>query len=382
MKIVDVRTHPLSAPLATPFAYSQGWVRSRNALLTEVLTDEGIVGWGEAFCHGFQPPQIAAAAVEHALKPLLIGKDPLDVEVLWDLMYNLTKDYGQKGAVIGAISSVDIALWDIIGKRHGLPVYKAMGGGWRTRVRAYATGFYRRGGSTDLRGAWTEEAREHLAAGFGAMKLKIGLGVKADLRNVEAVRKALGPDPMLMVDANHGYSLTDARQVAQGLAAYDIAWLEEPIQPEDVEGYRELKQAVAIPLAAGESEFTRIGFRNWISTRAVDIIQPDTCQAGGLTECRRISALASTWGVTYIPHVWGTAVGLAAALHMLAFLPPNPVSLYPGEPLLELDRSAHPFRNELITEPFVAQEGHMSVPAGPGLGIEVNRELLSRYRAQ
>ena len=379
MKIVDVKTYVLSAPLAEPFAFSQGWVRARSAMLTEVVTDDGVSGWGEALCQGLQPPQIAAAVVEHALKPLLLGRDPLDVEVLWDLMYNQTKDYGQKGAVIGGISSVDIALWDIIGQVHGVPVYKALGGAYRTCVKAYATGFYRRGEGTDLRGPWREEALGHIAAGFSGMKLKIGLGLKADIQNVAAVREAIGPEPLLMVDANHGYNLADARRLAQALAPYDITWFEEPIQPEDIDGYQELKRVSPIPLACGENEFTRIGFKEWIARRAVDIIQPNTCQAGGFTECRRISAMASAWGVSYNPHVWGTAVGLAAALQLLATLPPNPLSIYPNEPLLEFDRSLHPFRNDLVEEPFVAQQGYVAVPQGPGLGIRIKREVISRY---
>lgn len=382
MKITDVKTYVLSAPLERPFAFSQGWVRTRSAMITQVTTDEGITGWGEALCQGLQPPQIAAAAVEYALKPLVVGKDPIDVEVLWDIMYNQTKDYGQKGAVIGAISSVDIALWDIIGKLHGLPVYKVLGGAHRTQVRAYATGFYRRGDEVDLRRAWIEEAQEHLAAGFRGIKLKIGLGVKNDVRNVAAVREAIGPEPLIMVDANHGYNLADARKLLQALAPYDITWFEEPIAPEDIEGYKELKQGSPIPLACGENEFTRIGFKNWLAARAVDIIQPNTCQAGGFTECRRISAMASAWGVSYNPHVWGTAIGLAAALHMLATLPPNPLSIYPSEPMLEFDRSSHPFRNELVAQPIVAHDGLVSVPQGPGLGIEVNLEAIERYRVK
>lgn len=380
MKIVDIKTHILSAPLEVPFAFSQGWVRTRSAMLTEVVTDEGIVGWGEALCQGLQPPELAAAVVEYALKPLVMSKDPLDVEVLWDIMYNQTKDYGQKGVVIGAISSIDVALWDIIGKYHKLPVYKVMGGAHRTNVKTYATGFYRRGKESELRNAWIEEAKSHIAAGFKGMKLKIGLGVKEDIKNVEAVRDAIGPDYQLMVDANHGYNLCDAKKLGLALEPYDISWFEEPIAPEDIAGYRELKQTVRIPLACGENEFTRIGFKEWLVARAVDIIQPNTCQSGGFTECRRISAMASAWGVSYNPHCWGTAIGIAAALHMLAIIPPNPISIYPNEPMLEFDRSAHPFRNELITKPFEVKDGYVAVPEGPGLGIDINYDALKKYK--
>lgn len=380
MKIIDIKTHVLSAPLSVPFAFSQGWVRNRSAMIVEVVTDEGIAGWGEALCQGLQPPEIAAAIVEYALKPLLIGKDPLDVEVLWDFMYNQTKDYGQKGVVIGAISSIDVALWDIIGKYHGLPIYKVMGGAHRTNVKSYATGFYRQGSDTDLRDKWIKEAKTHIEAGFNGMKLKIGLGVKEDIKNVEAVREAIGPSYQIMVDANHGYNLMDAKRLALELEAYDITWFEEPIAPEDIQGYYELKQMINIPLACGENEFTRIGFKEWFVNRAVDIIQPNTCQSGGFTECKRILAMATAWGISYNPHCWGTGIGLAAALNMLAIIPPNPISIYPNEPMLEYDRSTHPFRTELIKKPFVAENGSVAVPEGPGLGIDINYDVLKQYK--
>ena len=143
MKITDIKIHVLKSPLAEPFAFSQGWVQSRSATLVEVLTDAGLIGWGEAFAQGLEPPEIAAAAIEYALKPLLLGADPLDTEVLWHRMYHATRDYGRKGSVVAAISAVDVALWDIAGRAYEVPIYKFLGGAFRTRVEPYATGFYR-----------------------------------------------------------------------------------------------------------------------------------------------------------------------------------------------------------------------------------------------
>ena len=144
MKIVDVRTHVLSTPLDVPFAFSMGWVHKRSPVLVELITDDGVTGWGECLCHGLQPPEIAAAIIEYALKPIVVGQDPFDVEVLWERMYNLTRPFGQKGAVPNAISGVDIAIWDCLGRALGKPVHKLLGGAYRSDVQPYATGFYRR----------------------------------------------------------------------------------------------------------------------------------------------------------------------------------------------------------------------------------------------
>src|SRR5262245_10866582 len=141
MKIVDVKTYPLQCPLEQPFAFSQGWVRKRSATLVEVVTDEGLVGWGEAFNQGLEPPHLSAAPIAHALQPLLIGANPLEMEVLWHRMYHTTRDYGRKGCVMAAISAIDIALWDIAGKAYGAPIHQLLGGAFRRRVQAYATGF-------------------------------------------------------------------------------------------------------------------------------------------------------------------------------------------------------------------------------------------------
>ena len=173
MKITELKVHVLTSALAEPFAFSQGWVRQRSATLVEVLTDEGLVGWGEAFAQGLEPPQIAAAAIEHALAPLVTGRDPLDTEVLWHRMYHHTRDYGRKGSVVAAISAVDTALWDIAGKFHGLPIHKLLGGAFRTRIQPYATGFYRIEGQGEA-ARLADEALRHFDAGFTLMKVKLG----------------------------------------------------------------------------------------------------------------------------------------------------------------------------------------------------------------
>jgi len=381
VKIADVRTYVLSTPLEIPFSFSMGWVKARGTMIVEVVTDEGISGWGEALCHGLQPPQIAQTIVEYALKPLLIGQDPGDVDVLWERMYNQTRPYGQKGAVPNAISAVDIALWDCIGRATGQPIHKLLGGAYRSSVQPYATGFYRVEGKHYPADA-VEEAKRHMSHGFTAMKLKTGFGVEDDIRYIMGVREGIGDDVQLMVDANHAYNVSSARRILKAIESANIHWFEEPISPEDIDGYCELKTLTSVYLAAGENEFTKIGFREWISRRAVDILQPDLCSAGGFTECRKILALAQAWHMPVIPHVWASGIGLAASLQFIATIAPSPLALKPIEPMLEYDQSSHPFRQDLIFGAITLRDGRVDISTAPGLGVEVNREVIERYRVK
>lgn len=269
MKIVDVRTWSLRSELAEPFAFSQGWVRERAATIVEVVTDEGLSGWGEALCQGLQPPQIAAAAIKSALRPLLLGQDAAQPEVLWHRMYNQSRDYGLKGAVIGAISAIDIALWDLLGKALGRPIHALLGGAFRTRVQPYATGFYRLSGRGEAK-RLAAEAQRHFENGFRAMKIKLGFGVDDDLQVMHEIGAALGDAPVtLMIDTNHAYGVADAIRLGRELERFRLRWYEEPVTQEDLAGYREVRQAVGCPVAGGENEFTLFGFRDLIGTRAV-----------------------------------------------------------------------------------------------------------------
>ena len=379
MKIAGVRVHVLRSRLEQPFAFSQGWVNSRGATLVEVSTDEGIVGWGEALCQGLQPPEIAAAAIEHALAPLAIGADPLEPEVLWHRMYHHTRDYGQKGAVIGAISAIDIACWDIAGKARGEPVARLLGGMFRTRVQAYATGFYRLRGRGEA-ARLVEEAERHVGNGFTAFKVKLGFGIDDDLAVMRAMRE-IGAKHDVMIDTNHAYGVADAIRLGRGLEemGWRLRWYEEPVVQEDLEGYAEVRRALTTAIAGGENEYTAFGFRHLLAHRAVDIAQPDLCIAGGFTACRHIVALAHAHGVQVNPHVWASAVGQAASLQFIASIPVANHSLFPSDILLEFDTSSHPFREHLTDAPLRQRAGWVDIPATAGLGIEVNREALAKY---
>jgi D-galactarolactone cycloisomerase len=381
MKITDIVIHVLKSPLAEPFAFSQGWVRQRSATLVEVLTDDGFTGWGEAFAQGLEPPEIAATVIETALKPLLIGADPLDREVLWHRMYNMTRDYGRKGSVVAGISAVDIALWDIAGKFHDVPVYRLLGGAFRTRVEPYATGFYRIGGQGEA-DRLAEEAIRHAEAGFKLMKVKLGYGVADDIACMQAIGRAIEGKPVtLMVDTNHAYGRAEALRLGRALEPFDLRWYEEPVVPEDVQGYVELRGKLAMPIAGGENEHTLYGFGALIGAGAVDVAQPDIGSCGGISAARHIMALAQAHGVAVNPHVWGSAVAQAASLQVIAAVPVAHHSLFPQQPVFEYDRSSHPFRQQLIREPIEQVGGWVQIPAKPGLGIEVDRAVIERYRA-
>jgi D-galactarolactone cycloisomerase len=374
LKITDVATHVLEAPLSEPFGWSFSSTSVRASCLVEIRADDGTTGWGE--CYG--PARINAAIVA-AFKSRLIGRDPRATDVIWMDLYNHFRDYGQKGVVISAISGIDIALWDLKGRHFGVPASMLLGGATRSAVDGYATGTYRRGEGDPL-DYIVEEVKGHVADGFKAVKLKIGFGVAQDVELIKAVRETIGPGTGLMLDANHGYDVLEAIAVGRAVADLDIGWFEEPVVPDELDSYVEVRKGQPIPVAGGECEFTRWGFREVFQRRAIDIVQPDTCAAGGLSECKKIADMAAAFGVRYVPHVWGTGIGLAASLQLLAVLPHVPPRLTPREPMLELDRSEHPFRQAILKTPIDVVDGRVTIPTGPGLGIEVDRAAIERFR--
>jgi D-galactarolactone cycloisomerase len=376
MKIRKVSTHVLEARLAEPFAYSRAWYDTRMAMIVEIETDTGLTGWGE--CYG---PAWMTEAVVRNIAPWLIGADPLQTETIWQDVYARLRDHGQKGLVIQGLSGIDIALWDIKGKHFSAPVHQLMGGPVRTEVQAYATGLYRRKVGDPLR-YLPEEAAGYVAEGFRAVKLKVGFGVAEDAAVTKAVREAIGPGIGLMVDANHAYDAVAAIKLGRLIEPLDIGWFEEPVPPEDLAGHKAVKAALTIPVASGECEFTRFGFREVLVQGAMDIIQPDTCSAGGLSECKKIADMAAAFGIRYNPHCWGTGIGLAAALQLMGVLPTHtPTSLAPAQPIFEFDRTEHPIRQAILKEPIEHSRGVVTIPTGPGLGIEIDRDALARFRA-
>ncbi|AWN14677.1 mandelate racemase/muconate lactonizing enzyme family protein [Salinisphaera sp. LB1] len=373
MRVERVLTHCLDHELTVPFESASGRFERRQHCLVEVICDDGTVGWGE--CLG--PPPLNAAAVG-AYAGLLIGRDPLATDVRWLELYHALRDQGQRGVTMTALSGIDIALWDIKGKHFGVPVSTLMGGRFRDTVQAYATGGFRPDGP-DRSAATAAEIARYVAEGFTAVKIKIGFGYDEDLAAIGAVRDAIGPDVRLMIDANHGYDAPEAIEVGRAAARFDIDWFEEPVIPEEPAVYARVRAAQPLPLAGGETWHGRHGMRQALEAGAVDILQPDVCGTGGFSEMRRIVDMAGLYGVRVVPHVWGSGIALAASLHCLAALPFQPPRPKPQAPMLEFDRTPNPIRQAVLRAPIEHEQGWVRVPEGAGLGIEIDRDALSRY---
>lgn len=384
MKISEVKSYVLQYTLDEELGYSQQYYAKRTAHIVEVVTDDGIKGYGEAFGGG----GVAfgnKAIVEKTIGPMILGMDPLDCEVIWHKVYNLLRDHGQKGMPLQALSGIDMALWDIAGKYYGQPVYKLLGGAFRERIEVYGYGMMLQR-VPDLKERFARESAAIAAKGFTATKMKIGLGPKEDLALVETVRRSIGDDIKLMVDANHAYTAREAIPLGRELEKLGVYWFEEPVAPEDRQGYRDLCQALDMNIAGGEAEFTRWGFRDLIEGRCVDVLQPEVCGLGGITEYRKVLALAHTHFVPVVNHVWGSAVAVAANLHLLAALPDLPGGAHPVQPLLEYDTTPNRFREELLAEPLdvlgrVSREGGtIGLPKGPGFGFDIDWDFVRHFR--
>src|SRR5438067_3488806 len=386
MKIAAIRTIALSAPVDPPYASAAGVQARRGGLLVEVETDSGIVGIGEAGLGG----GATASVIEKDLAPMLIGQDPLLIEGLWQKMFARTRQYGRRGLVMQAISGIDIALWDIAGKVAKLPVYRLLGA-CRDRVEAYASGgFYQEGKSAaDLAG----EAEGYRARGFRGMKMKIGrnpstqthlreligeaefceVDPSEDLARVAAAREAQGPKGKLMVDVNCAWSPALAIQMGREMERHKLYWIEEPVATDDIDGSAAVAAALATPIAGYETELGLYGFRELISRGAVDIVQLDLAWSGGFSEGRRIAAYADAHHRMVAPHAFAGAVLLMASLHFAAAIP--------NGLLLEWDQNPNGLRDELLKEPLrLEPDGTVTLPERPGLGIELDRAAIDRYR--
>lgn len=385
MKIEKITSHVLQYDMPEVLGYSQQYYDKRTAHLVEITTDEGITGWGECF----GPGNVAIAnktIVEKVIQPMVVGDNPINRDVIWHKVYNLLRDHGQKGMPLQALSGVDIALWDIAGKVAGLPLHMMIGGKHRDILSVYGYGMMLRPEPVeDLAARFVDEAAAIKDMGFAATKMKIGLGPKDDIKLAQAVRKGVGEDYRFMADANHAYTTSDAFYVGRGLEELDAYWFEEPIAPEDHDGYRELRAGLNVNIAGGEAEFNRWGWRKLLECRGISIAQPEVCALGGISEYLRVLALCHAHFTPVINHVWGSAIAVATNMHLLAAMPPLPGGLFPWEPMLEFDTTDNKFRDELLKEPLDIQsqvknnKGYVSVPEGAGLGVEPDIELIKHY---
>ncbi|MHB1315953.1 MAG: mandelate racemase/muconate lactonizing enzyme family protein [Christensenellales bacterium] len=382
MKITDVRVYALRSTNNDPIYYSMGYVTHRSAVIAEVHTDEGIVGYGESLCHGQQLPQPTASMIYHYYRPEILGKDPFDTEVIWETMYNKTRPFGQGGIAVHALSAIDIALWDIKGKALGKPIYKLLGGAYRDTVEPYVTAFHRRDNNV-YPDCLYAEADRLLKEGFRSLKMKAGFGVDVDAEHIRMVAEYIPKDVKLMVDFNSCYNVATARRLIYKTEDLEnIFWYEELLTPEDVQGYAQLRNISPILIAGGEQTFTKIGYIPFFEKGAYDIIQPDLCGSGGYTEMKKIAAMAQAYNTMLHPHVFSSGIGQAASLQFIANISPAPISMMPTEPYMEFDHLKHAFRGDIVFGEIQLVNGRVPIPQGPGIGVEVNKEVLRKYAVE
>ena len=284
-----------------------------------------------------------------------------------------------------ALSGVDIALWDIAGKVAGLPLHKLIGGAHRDKVQAYGYGMMlKRESVADHVARFKDEAAAIIEMGFIATKMKVGLGPRNDIKLCEAVATGSG-NARFMVDANHCYTTPDAFYVGRALDELDAYWFEEPIAPEDLDGYRELRAGLKVNISGGEAEFNRWGWRNLLESRGLDIAQPEVCAVGGVSEYLRVLALCHAHFTPVVNHVWGSAIAVATNLQLLAAMPSIPGGLQPWEPMLEFDTTDNKFRDALLNEPLdiqsqvKANNGYVKIPDTPGIGVNPDLNFIKQY---
>jgi D-galactarolactone cycloisomerase len=366
MKITDVKTIRLRASIpAEGQVFSRSGVRStRSTTLVQVETDEGVSGIGSCSGNG----ELIEVIVGRVLKPLLVGMDPIQIDEIWDKAYvrGGHKEFGTRGVGVVALSGIDVALWDILGKVRGVPLYQLLGGKCRDKVPVYATALY-----PEEPSKVAKRARRFADQGFHGVKIKVGFDLDQDIRIVRAVRQELGKDFIVMTDANQGYRVDVALKASDAFADCGAYWLEEPLFVEDIEGHATLREKGRTPIAVGENLHMSYAFENFIARCAVDFLQPDVARAGGITEIRKITSLAAKHNVPVSFHTWGDAVALAASVHLSAALKDCIV--------MELDYTYNPLREELLREPFKVENGYLIPPEKPGLGIELNQEALQRF---
>jgi L-alanine-DL-glutamate epimerase-like enolase superfamily enzyme len=338
-------------------------------VIVRVTTDNGITGLGAIGLGS----EAMADAVEHLLAPLVLGRNPFDVELMWELMYRSTINVGRKGLILEAISGIDIAIWDILGKATRQPVYNLLGGKTRERIRAYASALY---ADEDL-DRLASMARGFVQRGFTAVKMRFGYGPqdgRAGMRKnaelVRVVRQAIGDDVDLMADAYMGWTSQYAIEMIRMLEEYHLAWVEEPISPDDLDGYARIRAATRTAIAAGEHEFTRYGFKELITRGCVDYVQLDVNRVGGVTEARKIWALAAAHSLPVVPHSQNYH-----NQHLIMSHVNSPLSEY-----LPPDyRDGDTFLSELFVGDAMAHDGHITLSGQPGMGVELNDAAVVEY---
>ncbi len=360
-----------------------GTLRTFDAAILRIETDDGLVGWGEGKNAAGSAGTYAALVhmLNHEVAPRLVGRDPADIVQIWEMLYNgvrhetastsghVMPELARRGISVAAISAVDIALWDILGKSLGQPVWRLLGGRKADRMPAYASGGW---APADAIG---DQLRAYIdQGGFRAVKMRVGAmdgAPHVSAARVRAARAALGPDVQLMVDAHGTYTVADAKRFVRMVEDCDLAWFEEPVVADDKPGMAEVRASAAVPVAAGESEATRFAFRDLVTGKCADVLQPDPAFCGGITEAMRIGALASAFNLRFAPHLWAGAPCFFAGLHVCAASPASFV--------IEYSLGANPMIHDLVEDEVSAADGMVEIPDRPGLGFTISEKFLEAH---
>jgi L-alanine-DL-glutamate epimerase-like enolase superfamily enzyme len=390
MKIRSVRATWLHAAIPPEKQHTTdfGRIASFDSTLVRIETAGGLVGLGEAKAAVGSAGTNAAlcSCIEDELAPQIVGEDARDISRLWDVMYNGSRAHyaiarghafpvlGRRGLTISAISGIDMALWDILGKVAAQPVHQLLGGARKTRHATYASDLAPADPSPE---AMLEQAQGHIGAGYRAMKFgwgSLGTDPRSDARQIGRIRQAIGDDADIMVDMGFAVPLEDAIYLGHALAEHRVFFLEEPLSPDDIPGFARLTAVSPTPIATGEKESTQYPYIDLMDRGGLRIIQPDVARVGGISETMRIAALAESRGVRVIPHCWSTDILVAATLHVIATLRDCPY--------LEYNVTDNPLRTDLPARPLRPRNGEIDVPTAPGLGIELNHDTIAKYRIE
>jgi L-alanine-DL-glutamate epimerase-like enolase superfamily enzyme len=367
MKITAVRSATVRVPLERPTRIATRLLSGRDYILAWIDTDQGLTGLGYTYA-GTLGGRIVQAGIDDALQPLLLGEDPFAIERLWARMFQETLLIGRRGALIRSISAVDIALWDLVGKATNQPLYKLIGG-FRDSVPAYASGGYYREGDPL---AYVEiELSRYRDLGFQNYKIKVGgAPFEVDVERVRVARETIGPKARLGLDANNAWTEpSEALRFARAVEQYDPWWLEEPLRPDDVAGHAEIARVLDIPVATGEIHATRWDFRDLIASKAADILQPDACVLGGVSEWLKVAHTAASFDLPVAPH-WNADVHVHLA---------GAVSNCLTVEYFVLEEDIYNFER-IIADRLKPENGEIPIPQRPGLGLVLDNAAVERYR--
>ncbi len=374
LKITSVKIIPLSYRYQEDekWKWSGGTKLQRNVVLSKIETNKGITGIGEIGESSFLPQSIKEI-VKEQFQPMLLNENPLNIELLYKKMYTRSAHWGRRGVIIPVISGLEIALWDIISKYFDKPLYNLLGGKYRKKIKVYASAGMDK--SLDM---LQQEVKSYEKKGYKGVKIRIGQqNISEDIQKVKIIRETLSENVKLMVDAGQCYvdfpwNFNKAFRCLKKLENLDLLWIEEPLHPDNIEGYGRLSSQIDIPVAAGENEYTKDGFKNLVTENIVDIIQPDVTRAGGILECKKIAGMAEAYHMNCAPHIFGSGVSLMANMHFILSTP--------NILIMEYDRTINPLREKLLLQSPEFENGYVFLPEDiPGLGVKLTDEIIEQF---